>query len=688
MSVQISGFTQTTTSPFQNDSGTNYYAGLSGSTPGPYYYNLGNLYIFQDFNINNTAIGSITIPSNYNATVKYYLVGGGGGGGSGNGGGNGGGGGGIYLSNQFSISGTNTIVLSIGAGGAGSIFGGNSGNPGGNTELIYLGNTIYASGGFAGTVTSPITGVGSQFIDSLGNIYYYGGGGGGNSGGPSGGPEQGGNGGNGYNNIGGIGITTGGSNGGGGGGGGGTTSVGSNGTGSGGGNGGNPNGGAGGTSGAGGAGGIGGGGGGGTNGANGSAGGGGAGGAGGIGGGGGGGGGGIAGGVGGPGGPGGVGGGGGSSGTNPNPGAGGGAGGINGGGGGAFINVGSGGNGGVGLIVLEITLIPIPISNICFLGNTPISTDQGKIPIEKIDASIHTINNKPITAITKTITEDEYLVCFKKHSLSLNVPSRNTIMSKSHKVYYKGIWREAQDFIDEFEYIHEVPYNGETLYNILLEKHDKVHVNNLVCETLHPKNNIAKLYTNNFNEDYKNTIIVMMNDSILSNDFQLYNKVIELLTENDTDDEAVYEDSYTIEKFEQKHSPLKSGKTINIILDNTTIQNKLNTYIKSQKYIENNEETERNGNKLNMVFKTTHNMIIHNKLDKYIKSQKNKETEEEGIIKKKAFLNKTREEKERKEEIDKLKREIRNMFRNTEIVKSKTYKSKMHKNNFTKRVYV
>ena len=677
MSVQITGFTQTTTSPFQNLLGTNYYAGLSGT--GATYYNIGNLYIFQEVGSNGSPIGSITIPSNYNATVKYYLVGGGGGGiYSGNGGLGGGGGGGNYLSNQFSISGTNTIVLSIGAGGSGAPNGSTPSNPGGNTDLTYLVNTINASGGFAGTGTSPIAGVGSNFIDSLGNIYYYGSGGGVN---PSSTSSYGGNGGNGCGYLGGAGVYSGE----GGGGGGGTQTAGSAGIVNDGGNGGNPNGGLGGIGVNGSPGGIGGGGGGG--GGNGKV-----GGAGGIGGGGGGG----SGAGGGGGGAGGVGGGGGAGGMNIGIG---GNGGINGGGGGGGSGSGKGGNGGVGLIVLEITLTSIPISNICFLGNTPISTDQGKIPIEKIDASIHTINNKPITAITKTISEDEYLVCFKKHSISLNVPSRNTIISKNHKVYYKGIWREAQDFIDEFDKVYEVPYNGEILYNILLEKHDKVYVNNLVCETLHPKNNIAKLYTNNFNEDYKNTIIVMMNDSILSNDFQLYNKVIELLTENDTDDEDVYEDSYAMENFEQKQTPLKSNKILKIMIDNTTIQNKLNKYIKSQKYIENNEnknneeternnETERNGNKLNMVFKTTNNIIIQNKLDKYIKSQKNKETEEQGIIKKKAFLNKTREEKEGKEEIDKLKREIRNMFRNTEIVKSKTYKSKMHKNNFTKRFYV
>jgi hypothetical protein len=690
MSVQITGFTKTTTSPFQDVSGTNYYAGLSGTTPGPTYYNIGNLYIFQDFSINNTATGSIIIPSKYDASVKYYLVGGGGGGGLGlNAGGNGGGHGGNYVFNQFSISGSKTITLSIGAGGIGASGQNPKGTDGGNTNITYLSNTINASGGpGGGGLNSPLTTVGSQFTDSLGNIYYYGSGGGGDNNYSGSFPGAGGWG-CGYK--GGARDTYGG------GGGGGTQSAGVNGSTNNGGAGGASNGGAGGVGTPGNAigspGGFGGGGGGGCGALNfvGLC----SGGAGGIGGGGGGGG---AGGqaYSGNGGDGGVGGGGGGGASNSK----GGNGGINGGGGGGYGGLegnGTGGNGGVGLVVLEITLTPTPISNICFLGNTPISTDQGKIPIEKINTSIHTIHNKPITAITKTITEDEYLVCFEKHSLSLNIPSKKTIMSKNHKVYYKGIWREAQDFIDEFDNIYETPYNGEILYNILLEKHDKVYVNNLVCETLHPKNNIAKLYTSNFNEDYRDTIIVMMNDSILSNDFQLYNKVIELLSGNDNDDayEDLYEDGYAMEKFEQNHSPLKSTKIQKIILDNTTIQNKLDKYIKSQKQIENNENIQKDGlennlQKIKVAFNSSNNITLQNKLDKYInnKSKEIKEMEEQGIIKKKAFLNKTREEKEEKDETDKLKREIRNMFRNTEITKSKTYKSKMYRNNSTKRFYM
>jgi hypothetical protein len=39
-----------------------------------------------------------------------------------------------------------------------------------------------------------------------------------------------------------------------------------------------------------------------------------------------------------------------------------------------------------------------------------------------------------------------------------------------------------------------VDYSGETLYNVLVEEHDKMIVNNLICETLHPNNPVAKFY--------------------------------------------------------------------------------------------------------------------------------------------------------------------------------------------------
>ena len=138
---------------------------------------------------------------------------------------------------------------------------------------------------------------------------------------------------------------------------------------------------------------------------------------------------------------------------------------------------------------------PTPISNVCFLAKTPIVTDQGIIAIEKIEPEIHSIRNQKIVAITKTITNDKYLVCFEKNSMGDNIPCEKTIVSKNHLMFNKGQMIKAKEFVGKYDNVYKIKYNGEILYNVLLEKYDKMVVNNLICETLHPNNMISKLYT-------------------------------------------------------------------------------------------------------------------------------------------------------------------------------------------------
>jgi len=169
---------------------------------------------------------------------------------------------------------------------------------------------------------------------------------------------------------------------------------------------------------------------------------------------------------------------------------------------------------------------PTPISNICFPAGTLISTDQGEISIEKIIPFENTINNKNIQAITKTISYDTYLVCFDKNALGNNYPNKKTTMSKHHKILYKGQMIEAYKFLGYFEKVKQVDYNREILYNVLMEKYENIIVNNIMCETLHPNNIIAKLYNSNYGEEYKNKIIYMMNESIHKNDIKSYKKIV------------------------------------------------------------------------------------------------------------------------------------------------------------------
>jgi hypothetical protein len=82
------------------------------------------------------------------------------------------------------------------------------------------------------------------------------------------------------------------------------------------------------------------------------------------------------------------------------------------------------------------------------------------------------------------------LVCFEKDSLGPNIPNKQTIMSENHQLFYNGKMRKASSI----SIGKSIKYNGEILYNVLLEKHDKMMVHNLICETLHPENDIAKLH--------------------------------------------------------------------------------------------------------------------------------------------------------------------------------------------------
>jgi uncharacterized membrane protein len=175
------------------------------------------------------------------------------------------------------------------------------------------------------------------------------------------------------------------------------------------------------------------------------------------------------------------------------------------------------------------TPTPLPMSNICFPAGTPIKTDQGIVNIELLDTHTHTINKQTILHITRTVTLDKYLISFERHALSRNCPSQKTIMTKDHQIEFEGRLVPAYRFLDYSDQVKKVQYNGETLYNVLLAQHGTMVVNNLVCETLHPDNIIAKLYTNNYTVAEKHDIISQLNTSLVERDLQGYKKIIQTL---------------------------------------------------------------------------------------------------------------------------------------------------------------
>jgi uncharacterized delta-60 repeat protein len=160
---------------------------------------------------------------------------------------------------------------------------------------------------------------------------------------------------------------------------------------------------------------------------------------------------------------------------------------------------------------------PIPIVPICFPAGTPVTTDQGEINIELIDPDFHTILNKKIIAITETVMLDNNIVCFEKNSFGYNIPNKKTHISKYHCINYNNKLIEAYKFVGKIRGVYYEKYNGDLLYNILMEKHYIIKINNLKVETLNPKNFVAHLYTNDYTHEEKKNIILKMNEETKKN---------------------------------------------------------------------------------------------------------------------------------------------------------------------------
>ena len=148
------------------------------------------------------------------------------------------------------------------------------------------------------------------------------------------------------------------------------------------------------------------------------------------------------------------------------------------------------------IVIKEIDCASVN-SDICFVKDTPINTDQGIINIQDIDTNINTIDNKKINMITTTKHTENHLVKIKKDSISKDVPNNDIILTKKHKILYKNELIESINLPN----IEIIEYNSnDILYNILMDEHSTIIVNNLVAETLNPNIYISKMY------NYMNTI--------------------------------------------------------------------------------------------------------------------------------------------------------------------------------------
>ena len=155
---------------------------------------------------------------------------------------------------------------------------------------------------------------------------------------------------------------------------------------------------------------------------------------------------------------------------------------------------------------------------ICFPAGTPVMTDKGEIAIEKLNPDVHTIRGKSIVAITETNPLFKYIIRIEKDALGKNVPCRRTEISRDHEVFYKGKMMRSEELVEKCEGVYRIKYHRETLYNVLMEKHDKMIINNLICETLHPRNIMALISRGKYTKREKKKICDELNEALMKND--------------------------------------------------------------------------------------------------------------------------------------------------------------------------
>jgi alpha-tubulin suppressor-like RCC1 family protein len=171
------------------------------------------------------------------------------------------------------------------------------------------------------------------------------------------------------------------------------------------------------------------------------------------------------------------------------------------------------------------------ITNICFPATAPVETDQGIVSIARIDPAFHTIQGVRIIDITKTVTNDTFLIRINKGALGENYPTQDTEISRLHKIQYNGKMIESEWFVGRVNGVEQVPYFGDLLYNVVLEEPLTMRVNNLVCETLLPSNPIAKLYarSSRYSDYTRDVLLSLLKHHLERKNHEAYRKLLTVI---------------------------------------------------------------------------------------------------------------------------------------------------------------
>lgn len=117
----------------------------------------------------------------------------------------------------------------------------------------------------------------------------------------------------------------------------------------------------------------------------------------------------------------------------------------------------------------------------CLPGDTLIPTDQGPVPIQDITPD-HSIRGTLVSGLVKAINADDYMIMINKDALGPNMPDRDFLISKNHRIFINKRKVRAEDLING-ETIKKHYTGHQWMYNIQLRKFAYIRCYNLMIET-------------------------------------------------------------------------------------------------------------------------------------------------------------------------------------------------------------
>ena len=150
-----------------------------------------------------------------------------------------------------------------------------------------------------------------------------------------------------------------------------------------------------------------------------------------------------------------------------------------------------------------------PVATACFTEDAVVKTDQGLLLIKDI-TTIHTINNKKIMGISKTISSLNKLVAIEKNAFGINKPNKKILVAPFHRFLIEGDLKEAVKLVNN-DSIYFTKYKKQTLYNVIVETQETIEVNNIIAETLDPNSLVAKLFDGSMSKDLRSKVVKSLN---------------------------------------------------------------------------------------------------------------------------------------------------------------------------------